>query len=235
LIRLRYPVLSDGGYDLINFIAIEPVVSGRKGFSELESSQLDGVPGKRLWAIASDVPAGPVTNLVAGSLTRLESGAERLTVRVGVERFENGAHVGLTLSQRSDAPDELELTLQAEPDSAPIEYCILTATMGNKARARRLWLKDETVNSLDLYGDYRDRGFTVHRLYYLDRLHRTPAGEVLAAITTDELDPRSVDPSPAPSHWRYRGFPVTQYWKKPAGTWDDGLHVAVNGRYTYWM
>jgi hypothetical protein len=107
--------------------------------------------------------------------------------------------------------------------------------MGNKARARRLWLRDETVSSHELFPDYRDSGFTAHRLFSLDRLYRTAAGEVLAAITTDEPDPGSVDPAPAAAHWRYRGFPVTQYWKKPAGTWHDDLEVAVNGRYTYWM
>ena len=47
LIRLGYPVLTNGGYELINFIAIEPVVRGRKGFSELEKSKLDGVNGVR--------------------------------------------------------------------------------------------------------------------------------------------------------------------------------------------
>jgi len=231
LIRLRYPVLPTGDYDLINFIAIEPVVSGQKGFSELERSQLDGVPGKRLWAVDGGAPGETFTNLVVGRLARLESGAERLTVRLRVERFENGAHVVLTLSQRSDVPDELELTLHAEPDSAPIEYCILTATMGNKARARRLWLKDETVSSLELYGDYTEFGFTAHRIFPLDRLQRTPAGEILAAITTDEPDPGSVDPAPAAAHWRYRGFPVTQYWTKPPGTSQNDPQVAVNGRF----
>jgi hypothetical protein len=235
LIRLRYPVLPNGDYDLLNFIAIEPVVLGRKGFSELERSQLDGVPGKRFWVDDLNTPAGPVTNLLAGSLARLDTGAECLSVHVRVERFENGAHVGLTLTQQSDAPDELELILHEEPDSAPIEYCILTATMGNKARARQLWLKDEVVSSLDLYVDYKDSGFASHRLFSLDRLQRTSTGEILAAITTDEVDPASVDPSPAAAHWRYGGYPVTQYWKKPAGTWRDDLQVVVNGRYTYWL
>jgi len=47
LIRLGYPVLTNGSYDLINFIAVEPVVKGRKGYSELEPSRLDAAPGKR--------------------------------------------------------------------------------------------------------------------------------------------------------------------------------------------
>jgi acetyl esterase/lipase len=235
LIRLRYPVLPGGVYDLINFIAVEPVVRGQRGFSELEPSQLDGVPGKRFRATEPNTSIGQVTNLMAGQLTKLDAGAERLTVEVAVERFENGAHVTLILSQCSDAPDELELIVHLEPDSAPIEYCILTATMGNKTRARQLWLKDGAVSSLSLYKDYKDSGFTTHRLYSLNRLRRTASGDILTAITTDEADPATVDSSPAAAHWRYGGFPVTQYWRKPAGAWRDDLHVAVNARYTYWM
>src|SRR5579859_4188524 len=49
LIRLGYPVLPGKGYDLINFLAIEPIVAGRRGFSELERSQLDALAGKRIW------------------------------------------------------------------------------------------------------------------------------------------------------------------------------------------
>ena len=45
--------------------------------------------------------------LTLGLAVGLDSGVERLAVRVGVERFENGAHVTLIVSQRSDAPDEL--------------------------------------------------------------------------------------------------------------------------------
>jgi hypothetical protein len=235
LIRLRYPVLPNGGEDLINFIAIEPIVQGRRGFSELEWSQLDDVRGKRLWARDPGAPVGPTTTLPAGRLTRLNTGAERLTVDVAVERFENGARLGLTLSQRSDAPDELELAVHREPDSAPIEYCVLTATMGNKARTRQLWLRNEVACSLDLWPNYKEAGFSPHRLFPLERLHHTSAGDILVAITTNETGPAAVDPFPAARHWRYAGFPVTQYWKKPQGTWRKDLHVAVNGRYTYWL
>src|SRR5688500_13773698 len=52
LIRLGYPVLTNGEYALVNFIAIEPVVNGRKGYSELEKSKLDEARGKRLWLIS---------------------------------------------------------------------------------------------------------------------------------------------------------------------------------------
>src|SRR5262245_21491172 len=45
LIRLGYPTLPDGKYDLINFIAVEPVTGKNRGLSELEKSALDGKPG----------------------------------------------------------------------------------------------------------------------------------------------------------------------------------------------
>ena len=235
LIRLRAPVLADGEYDLINFIAIEPVVGRRRGFSELERSQADGVQGKRLWLVDLEDPNRPEVPLYPGQLTRLASGVESLAVRVRVEKFQNGAHVSLTITQRSDTPDQVELAIEAEADSAPIEYCILTATMGNKARTRRLWLKGEIVSSLQLYPDFQTTEFAPHHFFALDRLHRTAAGDVVVAITTDESEPAAVDPFPQHPFWRYAGSPVTQYWLKPAGTWRDDLRVAVNGRYTYYL
>jgi hypothetical protein len=235
LIRLRYPVLADGAYDLLNFLAVEPVVNGHKGFSELEHSELDKRPGKRFWVVSSDDPVVEEPAAQAGQLTRLECGAEQLTVEIRIEPFANGAHVRLLATQRSDAPDEIQLTIHADPNSVAMEYCTLTATMGNKARARQLWLKDRVESSLKLYPAYRESGFAPHRFFALEDLFRTSAGDVLVAITTDESEPSQVEPFPRRVHWYYGGFPVTQYWRKPAGTWRSDLHAAVNARYTYWM
>lgn len=229
LIRLGSPTLPGGRYALINFIAVEPVVRGRKGFSELEHSQLDNVPGKRFWVGES---AG---TLDGGKLWKPEPNVEQLDVTIRVERFENGAHVYLVVSQRSDAPDEITLTVHAEPDSAPMDYCILTATMGNMARARQLWLKDgEMVSSRKLFADYQDIHFTHDALFELKRLHVTPQGDVIVAVTNDEENPAAARPFPGSDVWYYGGFKVTQYWKKRKGTFRDDLHVRVNARSTYW-
>ncbi len=189
LIRLGHPLLPNGSYDLVNFIAVEPVVKDRKGFSELEPSQLDNARGKSIWAVA-EISAGKTNAALGpGKISNPNPGVEQLEVTLRVEKFENSAHAYLIVSQRSDAPDEIRLTIHAEPDRAPMDYCILTATMGNMARARQLWLKDEMVSSLKLYSRYTDAGFAPPTFYPLDRLPCTTGGDVLVAITTDEADP----------------------------------------------
>lgn len=232
LIRLGSPVLTNQSYDLVNFIAIEPIAGGRRGFSELERSQLDGVAGKRIWADVSNT--SQINSLDPGRLDKLSDGQEELQVDLRVEKFENGAHVRLALLQRSNRPDEIQLSVFREPDSAPMEYCILTATMGNMARTRQLWLSNEVVSSLKIYSGYIQKDFAPHREYPLPRLHRTVEGRVLVAATNDEDDPTSVYPFPNSELWHYAGCKVTQYWAKNAGTFREDLRVVVNGRYTYW-
>ena len=233
LIRLGAPILPGGGHDLVNFIAIEPIVRGHRGYSELERSQADRRSGKRIHARPSE--GGAATNLVPGSMRQLPGGHEELEVVLDVEKFENGAHVRLVIRQRSDRPDEIELGVFKQPDSAALDECILTATMGNMARTRRLWLKDEVVNSLELYRDYKGTAFAPTKEFPLARLHRTVSGSVLVAVTNDEEAPATVFPFPRSRLWHYGGRPVTQYWAKPAGTFRDDLRAAVNARYTYWL
>src|SRR5690348_10648531 len=84
LIRLGYPILAENGYDLINFIAIEPIVGRNRGFSELERSQLDGLPGKRIWAEPSG--RASTNGLRAGELRLLPDRQEELRVELQVEK-----------------------------------------------------------------------------------------------------------------------------------------------------
>ena len=232
LIRLGYPVLPDGGYDLINFIAIEPVVRGRRGFSELEKSKLDMAPGKRIWAEELNGPTMG-TNLIPGTV-RMAREVEELDVPLRVEPFDNGAHVRLLMHQRSDRPDEIRISVFQEADSAPLQFCILTATMGNMARTRQLWLKDRVLSSHQLYSDYTGTGFAPHRVFSLAKLYRTAERDVLVAITSDENDLASVQPFPGSSLWQYRGHKVTQYWRIPATSLGDDAQAVVNARFTYW-
>jgi hypothetical protein len=234
LIRLGHPVLSNGAYDLINFIAIEPIVRGHRGFSELEQSKLDGVAGKKIWTDSANSPLGAY--LSPGKLERAPNGTETLEVPLHVEAFDNGARIGLIARHRSDRPEELELSVFKEEGSTPIDYCILTATMGNMARTRQFWLKQRIVTSRELYPSHQEDnfGFAPHREFPLSDLHQDPTNGVLVAVTTDEANPASIYPFPGSESWHYAGVKVTQYWRIPAGDVLEDLRAAVNGRYSYW-
>jgi hypothetical protein len=233
LIRLYSPVLPGGKYDLINFIAIEPIVAGRRGFSEMERSRLDGVQGKRIWTAASPTAPGDFAKLEPGKITRLAGGVEQLELTLRVEKFDNGAHVYLVIRQRSDLPDEIEMTIHKEPDGKTPQYVMLSATMGNKARARLLWLADGPRSARQLYPDFSGDGFAATTVFGLRHIHRANDGDALVAITTDEADPVKVKLA-GMDGWYYGGRKVTQYWRKAKGTYGDDLQAAVNARCYYW-
>jgi hypothetical protein len=222
LLRIGYPTLTNSGYDLVNFIAIEPVVRGHRAFSELEPSGRDRRSGKRFEVLGR-----------TGILTT-NQGVEQLEVLLAIERFDNGAHIRLRLQQRSDAPNELVLITETEPDSAALDACILTATMGNKARTRLLWLREGPVSSLIQYQGFSGTDFAPHRVDALEHLPRLKNGDVQIQLTTDEETPSAVLPFSRPHFWDYRGSRVVQYWRKPADTVQPDLHCAVNARYTYY-
>lgn len=221
LIRIGAPVLPGGSHALVNFVAVEPVVGGRRGYSEMESSGLDGVQGRRMTAGVA-------------SRSSPAAGVEQLDVPVGVEPFDNGAKIRLVVSQRDDRPDEIRFAVHTQPGSAPVDECILTATMGNMTRARRLWLKDAVLHCRDLCPEFRGDGFAPHAVFPLARLARDAEGAPMAAIAGDEADPASVFPFPGAPFWHYAGMPVKQYWKVPEAGFAPDLRVAVNARRTYW-
>jgi len=240
LIRVGYPIGPNGADELVNFIAVEPILSGESGraFSELENGA-DGKPGKLLKA---GPPAGTgwqpdsPTALYAGHVEALADGVQSLSVRVEVERFGSGAHVWILASLRTDRPGELALQAFAHEDSRPLAACILTATMGNLERLRVLHLAGRQVSAADLYRDWTGEEFAPHRHFGLAELPRAADGSVLAAVSTDEADPAAVHPDPArPWYWWYPGTKLTQYWRKPPGTSGDRLRLTVNARRHYWL
>jgi hypothetical protein len=232
LFRVGYPIKDDGQTPgLVNFIAVEPIVKGQRGFSELEPSSSDGKQGKPFWTGPTKPPQ---QTLDPGSLERIGE-VERLSVTVFVEPFNNGAKPLVELSFYRNRPDEVCFTLNATPDSAPMQSCVLTATMGNYMRLRRLHLADHVVQPKDLWPDYKGTGFTAEAFFPENLIPNNAAGDLLACATTDEPDPHAVPADPRAPGWRYRGsFPLTQYWRKPAGVRKEPLRLRVNGRRVYW-
>jgi len=221
-----------GQAELINLIAVEPATFGygsrqsRMGFSELEKSGADGRPGKRF---TTADPLGSLETLPARPWP-----VERLSVRIEVEPFSvNGTHVFVAASVYSDRPREVAFSVHHHEDSAPIEELTLTATMGNYARLRYLWLKDRVVDSRRLYSGYTSTGFIDKENYPREEMLSYGDGDALVLATTNEADPASTTISDRP-FWTYRSAKLTQYWRVPAYHIQPDLRVKVNGRGYYY-
>jgi hypothetical protein len=226
---------------LLNFVAVEPVVTGtvprgdRMAFSELEQSALDpGQRGKRMW-VHQDAAAQPD---VTGKFETIKLGTEtveRLSVRIDVERFTaNGAHVYVIASIDSNHPYEVRLTPYAEQDSKPLQELTLTATMGNFERLRLLWLKNGVVDSRKLFSDYGGTDFVEKENYPLQQMLRTVDGDAIVFCTPSESSP-SQTPGNETAHWVYPLPRFTQYWRVPARDVQPDLRVRVNARRVYWQ
>lgn len=234
LIRVYAPYLGQPHPRMVNFISVEPVVRGVRGQSELEVGR-DGKPGLAMWsgdgpevATAERDPSDPVP----GRVERID-GVEMLTVYMATEPFRNEARPVVRITLRADRPHEVGLRVHAAPGGAPMDSCVLSATMGNYARLRRLWLRDEVVDSRAVWPtfDPDPLGFAPWRKWDRDKLLNRD-GQLVVAATSDEPDPARGAYDPAvPSHWRYQGRPATQYWRTADA---PGTVVRVNGRTTYW-
>jgi hypothetical protein len=241
LIRLGVVSPKTNAPDLLNFVAVEPVVRGagarghRMAFSELEASVLDpGKPGKRMWvdheSIADDgAPAGKLETLHVGSAT-----IERLSVRIDVEKFTaNGAHVYVVASVDSDRPSEVRFQTYAEADSPPIEELTLTATMGNYERLRLLWLNDQVVDSRKIFASYAGNDFADTDNYPLGEMLRSGDGDAIVFASASDADPGTAAGNDT-AHWVYTLPKLTQYWRVPGFDVQPDLRVRVNARRVYW-
>jgi len=224
LIRIYAPYLGQPIGRVINYIAVEPIAAGKRSLSEMENSASDGKRGKVI-----RVDAGP-------SMERSSDGTEIMRLRLAIERLDNGGQPNIELIFRKDHPHEVLFRISAAPNSARMDACILSATMGNYARLRRLVLKDQVAEAAKLWPGFGVRangfeGFAPHRQWGLDRIVvRDNLAEV--AAMSDEPDPAHAEyASDVARHWRYLGSPAVQTWKTAP---VKDLVVRVNGRCVYW-
>lgn len=236
LLRVFTPYLDHPRERLVNFIAVEPIPVGTtdRGYSELEPSSLDsGENGKRFWSMDDPDDLAPRDPLAPsrGAIDEVD-GVERLTVWIGVEHFDNGADVRVRVRFRADRPHEVEVAGFANEGSAALSSLVLTATMGNWARLRRLHLADRTVVPAELWPDHSGTGFTEHGRFPLADLGRDGVAAIVSA-TGDEDDPAAVAYSDdTAEHWHFLGRRAVQSWRV-----DDphpDLEVLVNARWSYW-
>jgi hypothetical protein len=236
LLRIFTPYLEHPRDLLVNFIAIEPVPAGQphRGLSELEHSGLDDVRGKRFWSADSPDDATPLDPLLpARGVIETVDGVERLRVFVLVEPFDNGADVYVRLSFRADRPHEVGIATYARDTSVPLDFCIVTATMGNFARLRELHLADRVVTPAKLWPGFGGTDFAEHAKFGLAEFTRNEAGDATVSATPDELEPHTAEyASDTHPHWHYSGLRAVQTWtaERPS----PRLEVWVNARWAYW-
>ena len=238
LLRIFTPYMGQPEARLINFMAIEPIPEGSvyRGLSELEHSGLDDQQGKRFWSSNDSLACEPLDpTCPARGVIETIDGQETLTVYIFSEPFENGAKVYVRLRFYANRPHEFELATYARKDSEPLRNCILTATMGNWARLRHLYLrKGEKKVSTEIWPDYKDIHFAPHDSTTVDQMIRDRRTDTYYYIAApNEKDPVNVtyDPKTTPN-WFYQGDVGTQYWYKHNP--DPELLGLVNGRYCYW-
>jgi hypothetical protein len=230
LLRVGYE--ENGKFYLINYIAVEPVVGDNQGLSELENGE-DGKPGKRFWVGDSRDDGGPgKKGNKAGRVAETPAGRV-LSFVLHVEPFDNGARPVVEVSIFEKTPNRIRLRTFSGPDGATMKRCALTATMGNQSRCRHLWLRSEAMFAPDLFAGYTGTDFVEKKPYGPDDLFRTKDGDVVAAISPDEFEPREVWPLPKDG-WHHDGKWLAQYWLKPKGTFDRSLRCRGNGRRVYW-
>lgn len=236
LIRILTPHLGIDEFEIMNFIAIEPVPEGStdRGLSELEKSKLDNRPGKRFWSANESTQFTPQEPTLPASGVISKSGSkETLTVYIYSEEFDNGAKVFVRIRFTSTNPYEFELATFKQEGSAPLKFCITTATMGNRARLRTLYLANGTKTAGNLWPDYKDVHFAPHDFTPLSEMIRDKNGRAYFIAAPNEKNTANAiyDPKTTPN-WKYKGPVATQYWYRDSPNKD--LVGVVNGRYCYW-
>lgn len=236
LIRIYTPYLGHHADKMINFIAIEPIVRGeeQRAFSELEWSELDSVRGKRFWSDNSPICDAPAssTSPASGHIAVMD-GEETLTLYIFTETFRNGARPYVRIRFYEDRPYELELTTYSCSESRELDYLILTATMGNFARLRNLYLNGSMKHSSELWPIYNDIHFTAHDITPMQAMIKDKMGGRYFIAEPDECNPADATYATGTrNNWFYYGKKATQYWYVPDP--DPSMVGLVNGRYTYW-
>ena len=82
---------------------------------------------------------------------------------------------------RSDRPHEVGIATFANGDSKPMQSCVLTATVGNYARLRRLHLADSVMLSTDLWPRFEGNEFAPAKRFPLGQLTRSANGHAVVS------------------------------------------------------
>lgn len=238
LIGIHTPYLGHNSERVLNFIAIEPVVENSRGYSEMETSKIDNKQGLKIRSSNQFIPdysIDKLSDIPATGVISDKDASQTLSFYLYIETFANGSKPIIQIILSEASPYEFGMRVYAAKDSKFFRTCILTATMGNYAQLRHLWLKGEVVEAKDLWKDFNvsDPGFAPHHNWGADKILTLDNGQAIVACTTDMISSDKVKyDSNVPFWWKYEGNIATQYWRVPKPT--KYLIVRVNGRTNYY-
>jgi hypothetical protein len=234
LIRVGFE--ENGKLYFINFLADAPITpGGHIGQSELDHSPSDYAQGIRIFPYPTEFhdhfsywrdrepPRLPNVATIRPGGNQAE-----LDLVFRYETFPNGAKPYFSVHLRADRPHEVAFFFYHEAGTVEMNRNVLSSTFSNLARDRLLYLRDRIVNAHELWPAYRGANFAPIEFYPLAQLRRNREGDVIFAVRPDEERPWDGYPNYPHQHR------LTQYWRKPHGTFDESLHGGVNGRYVYW-
>lgn len=235
LVRIYAPHLDQEYPRMVNYLSVEPAVTGHpgRGQSELEESRTHPSQSGLTFAATNSLVESDTKGELPTGIH--DCGAGTLRLFVHPEPFRNGAHPIIEFIFHRDQIDEVEIVIHAATNSAVMESCVISATMGNYGLLRELHLSgDRVARASELWsGEPLDHlGFLPWRVWPADDLVRTATGDYRVSLSSDVSNPASTEYSAAvPGHWRYRGRGATHYWRSEP---DTPATVAVNARQTYW-
>ncbi|MHC1605311.1 MAG: hypothetical protein ACXQTP_05015 [Candidatus Methanofastidiosia archaeon] len=233
------------GLGWVNFISVDPITDLGNGWSEGESILFVPNPYERQnnpeQIITTKLPSD--YNNIA-TITCPEPGVEQLNILFGIQEFNNKAKVYLTVHIRDDRPEEIEFRIFKHDNTTKIEMVRLSSTAGNFNHLRLLWLKDNVVDSKELYKEYQKQMtpkpgtkfswknsimlFGPVTTFEYDTLQKDSQGNLIVAIT------RNLDD--VEDYWNeyFTRYKLTQYFKKYRGYYTEKSFVSVNARYVFW-
>lgn len=160
---------------------------------------------------------------------------DEMTVLFRLSTFQyTEAKIYLIIVVNRNNPREIKIsTYNQEEEANPLNFIVISATWGNLARLRDLYLGNRTVNARELFeGEELGNWCFYPRVGFgVDELIVDEEGTVTVYAGNDEEGEWIADLGNGAPY--YDGEKFYQYWRKYAGSYSDELHVAVNGREKY--
>ena len=235
LIRIYAPHLGNAHPRVINFVSIEPTVRGQSGRDQSELQESRDRPGERglsFWA-SETVESGPRPVKIPAGIYDAKNRV--LRVFIHTETFANGAKPIVECVFDAKQSRQVHFILHSAQDSAHMQWCTLSATMGNYSLLNRIGLRAgqfKTAQELWKNTQPEANGFMPWKEWGASFLNKTPYRMYYATLTSTFDDPANAEyEADVPPEWRYHGPRSKITWiAEPSAN----PIVAVNGRETFY-